>query len=270
MMSARSFREAGWVWEGQGFDPDVPPSIYGVGEGATYFGLDRCNLIFHPNNEITLGKLADKAEVVADISKWKFIEMPRQEGVPGGVGFRNWRDSNPDTVVEEARKLSRLSVDFPNVVGAMIDDTGCMLNYEQYTSSIPEAIREALDSANPDLKLWIVVYGRQLDEDYWAAFADYVDVIHLWEGHPHMLVEFPAYVEHCEKVFPGKQIIIGSYLRNYTGKSEVPTKHVAEQYEIMYRLWQEGRIAGFSILANCLIDRHPEQAEWIRDFIADH
>ncbi len=269
-VSAQSFREVGWVWEGQGFDPDVPPSIYGVGEGATYFGLDRCNLMFHPNNEVTLGKLADKAEVVADISKWKFIEMPRQEGVPGGVGFRNWRDSNPVTVREEAEKLSRLSPQFPNVVGALIDDTSCMLEYDDYNAGIPEAIRAALHSANPDLKLWIVVYGRLLDAEYWAAFADYVDVIHLWEGDPWQLVRFDEYVDQCEEVFPGKEIIIGSYLRDYTGKREVPTECVARQYEIMYRLWQEGRIAGYSILANCLIDRHPEQSEWIRDFLAEH
>src|SRR4030065_280954 len=46
-----SFRDLGWVWEGQGIDPKVPPSIYGLGQGARYFGLSRVNYLFHPNDE---------------------------------------------------------------------------------------------------------------------------------------------------------------------------------------------------------------------------
>ena len=34
-----SMADVGWIWEGQGFDPGVYPSIFGVGEGAEYFGL---------------------------------------------------------------------------------------------------------------------------------------------------------------------------------------------------------------------------------------
>ncbi len=45
-----SFRDVGWVWEGQGIDPKVPPSIYGLGQGARYFGLSRANYLFHPND----------------------------------------------------------------------------------------------------------------------------------------------------------------------------------------------------------------------------
>ena len=29
-----TFRDVGWVWEGQGIDPKVPPSIYGLGQAA--------------------------------------------------------------------------------------------------------------------------------------------------------------------------------------------------------------------------------------------
>ena len=270
MMGGRSFREAGWVWEGQGLDPKVPPSIYGVGEGATYFGLDRCNLMFHPNDEMSLGKLADKAEVVADISKWKFGEIPPQEGVRGGTGFRNWRDMAPETIRWEAENVSRLSLQFPNVVGAMIDDTTGMLEYDDYGISTVATIREALHSANPELKLWIVVYWQQLREAYWEPFVEQLDVVHLWVGDPWKLVNLEEYVDTCAEVFVGKEIIVGSYLCDYGRVLAVPMECVAQQYEVMYRLWEEGRIGGYSILGNCLIDRHPEQAAWIRDFIAEH
>src|SRR3972149_924514 len=64
------FRDAGWVWEGQGIDPKVPPSIYGLGQGARYFGLSRVNFLFHPNDVHALRLLQDYDEVTCDISKW--------------------------------------------------------------------------------------------------------------------------------------------------------------------------------------------------------
>ena len=54
-----SFRDLGWVWEGQGLDPKVPPSIYGLGQGARYFGLSRANYLFHPNDVHALRLLKD-------------------------------------------------------------------------------------------------------------------------------------------------------------------------------------------------------------------
>lgn len=268
-MDRAGFRDAGWVWEGQGFDPGVPPSIFGVGEGADYFGLTKCNLMFHPNDHMALEKLADKKAVVCDISKWKFIEIPRQEGQPGGVGFKNWRDSNPDTVIAEAAHVSAMAMQYPNIVGALIDDTSDLFNYDNYEQGAAMRVREALDSVRQGLKLWIVVYIQQLRDERWAPFMDVVDVVHLWCGDPFRLPNLPEHVDACSQAFPGKEIIVGSYLRDYSRQAEVPTEMVQAQYEAMLRLWQEGRIAGYSILANCLIDRHPEQAEWIRDFLSD-
>ena len=269
-MTGKSFRDVGWVWEGQGMDPGVPISIYGMGEGATYFGLDRCIMIFHPTNEITLGKLSDKAEVAADISKWKLVEIPRDDSSPGGVGYRNWRDSDPKTALEEAEKLSRLSLDFPNVTAGFIDDTTCMFSYGDYSTEMPERIRAALNSHNPDLKLWIVVYWQQLDADYWRPFLPYVDVISLWQGEPSQLPHLAEAVDRCAEVFPGKEISVGSYIHDYGRQEAVPLDLMAAQYEIMYDLWEEGRIAGYNILGAMCMDRDPEQAEFIRNFLASH
>jgi len=58
-----TFRDIGWVWEGQGIDPKVPPSIYGLGQGAHYFGLSRVNFLFHPNDVYALRLLQDYDEV---------------------------------------------------------------------------------------------------------------------------------------------------------------------------------------------------------------
>jgi hypothetical protein len=267
-MSVPTFREAGWVWEGLGFDPGVEPSIYGVGEGAAYFGLDRVNFMFHPNNEITLGKLDHLAEVVPEISKWKWVEIPPTD--EHGWGYANWRDSNPITVLQEADKLSRLSLDFPNVAGAIIDDASGMFNYDAYNAGRPQEVYEALQSANPDLKLWLVVYSHELELEQWQAFLPYMDIANLWVWEAQNLPHLAEYVDNCARLFPDKEIIVGSYIRDYPTKAPVPLDLMQAQYEIMADLLDRGKISGYSILGACLIDQHPQQAEWIREFIEEN
>ena len=138
-----AFRDAGWVWEGHGFDPGVEPSIYGVGEGADYFDLDRANFLFHRNTPLNLAKLAHLGEVVPEISKWKWVEI---EPVSGrhGWGFANHRDSHPDTVLAEAANLSRVSLDFANITGAIIDDASGVFGYDAYRASWPAELEAAM------------------------------------------------------------------------------------------------------------------------------
>ncbi|MBT3378779.1 MAG: hypothetical protein HN742_04080 [Lentisphaerae bacterium] len=264
-----TFRDAGWVWEGLGFDPGIEPSIYGVGEGAAYFGLDRANFMFHRNNRVNLSKLNHLGAVVPEISKWKWVELPPEPG-KHGWGFANWRDSNPETVRDEAENLSRVSLEFPNISGAIIDDTSGIFTYEAYNAGRPQQISEALHCANPDLKLWLVVYTHQLDDDRWQHFLPFMDVVNLWVWECASLPRLEEYVSRCAEVFPGKEIIVGSYIRDYPTRAGVPLDLMAEQYGIIRDLLAQGRIGGYSILAGCLIDMHPPQAEYIRAFIDEH
>lgn len=265
-MADLSFGESGWVWEGLGFDPGVEPSIYGVGEGAAYFGLERSQLYFHPNDEVTLGKLADKQEVVCDISKWKWVEIPPDS--TGGTGFRNWRDSAPATVIHEAAKLSALSVEFPNITGGIIDDASGVLHHETYTEDHAAEIGAALRSANPDLQLWLVIYTHELGMPQWQTFMPHTDVINLWVWEAVNLPHLREYVSQCAATFPDKPIVVGSYIRDYPTQAPVPLELMAQQYETMAELYEEEQIAGYSILGGCLIDQHPQQAEWISHFLA--
>ncbi len=264
-----SFREAGWVWEGHGFDPGVEPSIYGVGEGAAYFGLDRANFMFHRNNHVNLAKLGHLGEVVAEISKWKWVEVA-PEANRHGWGFANWRDSHPETVRDEAANLSQVSLDHPNVTGAIIDDASGIFGYEAYHADRPREILGALHSANPALKLWVVVYTHELELEHWQRFRPYLDVVNLWVWEAQHLPQLEEAVAQCAAVFPGKDIVVGSYLRDYPTMAAVPLDLMQGQYETMLRLWEQGRIVGYNILGACLIDMHPPQAEFIREFIARH
>ena len=46
-----SLRDVGWLWEGQGFNLGTPPSIYGLGQGASYFGFRNVCFMFHECDE---------------------------------------------------------------------------------------------------------------------------------------------------------------------------------------------------------------------------
>ena len=267
-MSARSFREVGWCWEGQAFDPDVGPSMFGLGDGARYLGLERANLLFNPNNDRTLTRLSDLKEVTCDISKWKFGEIPAGEG--HGTAFYNWLDITPKTCLEESENLSRLSLEFPNMVAGMIDDTSCMFAHPDYSRETPAQIKAALCSANPDLKLWAVVYTTQLKEEAWQPWIDVIDVANLWIWDPYNIPHLEEYVDECRAALPGKELIMGTYMQDFTRTQATPPDLLELQFETMYRIWQEGKIDGYNILDSNMVDRHPETADWIRDWLAEH
>ncbi len=260
-MSARNMREAGWVWEGLAFDPGLLPTIYGVGEGVRYFGLDRAHFIFHANTPLNLHKLDHVSEITADISKWKWVEGTNEVG---RVYYAHDRDDNPDTVVSEAENLARLAPDFPNVTGAFIDDTSGEMEYDNYSADTSGLIGEAVRAA--DLDLWIVVYTHQLEPEMWAPWVDQVDVINLWVWNCGDLPEIDSYIARCRELFPEKRLTMGIYIRDYPLREGVPIDLLEIEMSAIARHLEAGTLDGYGILATCLIDQHPEQAEFIRDF----
>ncbi len=267
-MSTRKMAQAGWVWEGLAFDPEVDPTVYGVGEGVKYFGVPGANFIFHPNNEVNFAKLSDVPRVTADISKWVWYATTA-EGT-GRHTFAQRRDDDPEVVKAEAAKVSRLSLDFPNVVAAFIDDTHGVCVRDNYTPDTPAQISEALHSDNPDLDLWIVVYTHELDKDYWQDWVDSVDVINLWIWRSEEIPGIDDDIARCRQLFPDKRLVMGVYMRDYTPRIPVPLDMLEIELEAIARHLEAGTLDGYNILGACLIDQHPEQAEFIRDFIRAH
>ncbi len=266
-MAGQHMLDAGWVWEGIGFDPGVEPTVYGVGEGATYFGVPGANFIFHPNNEVNFAKLSHVPKVTADISKWVWYETTAETG---RFTFAQTRDDDPNVVAAEAAEVSRLSLQFPNIVGAFIDDTHGVAAHENATPEAPRRIKEAVRSHNPNLDLWIVVYTHEFENEYWQDWVEAVDVINLWVWEYENLVNIDEYVEGCQQVFPGKPIVMGIYIRDYPSRSPVPLEFLEIELNAILKHLEAGSMAGYNILGNCLIDQHPQQAEFIREFIHSH
>ncbi|HNT88179.1 MAG TPA: hypothetical protein PKL84_09975 [Candidatus Hydrogenedentes bacterium] len=257
-----SFRDVGWVWEGQGVDPGVPPSIYGLGQGARYFGLSRANFLFHPNDVHALRLFEDYDEVTCDITKWGWEW--NEDGRPACKP-----KSDPVTVRTEGENVARLAKQFENITGVYCDDLlGLMKSFEYGPKAFGE-IRSAIRNQNPNLRLWTVVYTHEFEEvDFWTEMRPHIDVVTLWIWKSENIDHMSHYVEQCQRLFPGKPIVMGVYLRDYTQAAPVPVDQVRRQMEGIAGLVEKKTLSGYSILAAVLIDGHRPQADAVRDFIA--
>ena len=254
--------DVGWVWEGQGLDPGVPPSIYGLGQGAAYFGLQRVNMLFHPTDNHALEMLKGMTEVTCDITKW--VAAWEKDGklrwdCPGGAVQS----------ITEAQRISALSKQYTNITGAFFDDLKGRMKKDGFAAGQFEEVYAGVKSANPDLKLWTVLYAHELkDEEFWKPLVPFIDIVNLWIWKSKDLQEQERHIQQCRELFPEKPIIMGCYLRDYSIPAPIPVKNVLAQINNIADSIGQGLLQGFSILASVLIDSHRPQAEAVRDFIA--
>ena len=198
------------------------------------------------------------------MTKWKFCYTKEQ-------AWKNYGDTAPSAVRAEASNVSKLSLKYHNITGAMHDDMFGLCRREGYTSEQYAEIHNALHTANPDLKLWVVVYTRELDSiSWWQNFLPYIDVVNLWVSPATALSRLDEDLVRCQKLFPNKPINLGCYLRDYPTQSPVPMDLLRFQWERIPQYLDKGLINGYSILGTVLIDTQQEQAEWVRNFIAKH
>lgn len=272
----RKLSEAGWIWEGQGLVGGVDPSIFGVGDGAEYFGLKKLCYMFHPNDELAMEKLRHFDEVVCDIAKWKFRRCQGEVGptIEGGgapeliPAVRMYRDGKLATMCEEAETVSRLSLTYRNVKGAIDDELFGHVKREGITPDQYGTVHHSLKKSNPQLKLWGVLFDFELNKEDLAGYIPYMDLINIWIWNPKDFPSVDRHLKRCRELFPGKPIVLGCYLRDFFTQRPMPLDMLKFQWEQILRHVVNRSIDGYAILAACLIDGQPEQARWVRDFLA--
>jgi len=275
----------GWVWEGQGVDALQAPSIYGVGEGARYFGLNKVIYMYHPNNEAAMEKLRQFEEVICDVTKWVFTACGYNCAQLRYDDARTWTGQR--RTIEEVKTISTLSLTYHNIHGAFFDhklgnqkpkwestspeDYASIYSQLKWEAISPEdyaSISTELKKSNPPLKLWAIVYSEQLYREVWAGFKPRMDVITLWVRDSKDLTNLDRHVDRCREIFPDKPLVLGCYLWDFPTKSPMPLGLLKLQWERVLRHVGGRKIDGYAILGTYLIDSAPEQARWVRDFIA--
>jgi len=240
-----------WVWGG-------PTAQWGgtmdddtLLKGAQYFGARNVLYVYGPHNDTMLSLLKPFAKVVCQI----------------GSNCRN-PDAVPADTVSEAERLSALSLRYPNVVGAVVDDfdTG----REKFPVAKLAGIQRALRSRNPAMKLYVVTYTHKRHPDY-ADLLPYIDVVTLWVWRQDDILKLDADLETIRGEFPGKPVHLGVYLHDYGQTSAgMPIERLALQLDKARQYLADGKLEGVIILGDREIRKHPEQSAFVRDYLARH
>ena len=184
---------------------------------------------------------------------------------------RNCRTKNAamSSDAEEAELLSKLSLEYPNIVGGVVDDMSGNCG-ENYSHAEYRAIHQALHKHNPDLELYGVVYTWELERmpERVRLVSDCIDHVILWFWSKTDLMHFDLALERCRAIFPGKPIMLGIFMFDY-GASCLPNSPavMAYHFEKARRALADGKVQDIVILGDREIEKCPETAEFIREYL---
>ena len=264
-------REKFWVW---GYILDkVPGTVPFVNEstccsletGVRYMG---CEGAFWMNGLHSLEALCDE-------------QLERLKGIPNIIcGLTHIETNGPDLggwkllYREAAERISELSLKYPAIKGALIDDfradAGPSFNIT------PEYVHEvsvALKAENPALKLYVVQYHTTQDsvKDL-QPFKNDIDGISIWNWIPTEYFWKALYgseIRHLREAYPDKEIIQGQFIHDFGGKSgPMPMNFVEMQSACIAGQLNSGTIDGWCLLQSGFFSHpnHRQQLEYMRNF----
>ena len=171
-----------------------------------------------------------------------------------------------------------------NIIGALIDDFRDPPGPSKaITPAETKAIRDALRSENPTLKLYVVRYAepKQTQEEL-LPFLPYFDAINLWvwEADEKPWREtIEQEIDHIRSITK-KPILLGLFMHDYSRKWEgraaggemggaVPMSVLKRQTEKATELTRSGKIEGFVILQSGWFhhEDHQPQVQWLKQYL---
>ena len=239
-----------WVWGG-------PTPFWGgsmaddtLVRGADYFSAENVVYVYGPTD--------DKMMSIHSKYKRMLCQINANCRTPGAQG--NFTDE------ENAEYLSKLSLKYPNIIGAMCDDVTTNFHKIVLPESF-EARYRGLKKYNDKLRMFGVVYAHELDKDF-SLIQQYIDVVNLWLWHKDDLIEYDELLEKCRKAFPGKPIIQGIFLHEY-GRSDIGNVIELLKYQLdrAREYMAQGVVEGVIILGDREIKKWPAVAEAIREYL---
>lgn len=240
-----------WVWGGPTRQWGGTMAEDCLARGAAYFGARNVLHVYGQHNDRTMSLLKPLDRVICQI----------------GSNCRNPEAVQEDTV-REAEQLSALSLRHRNIVGAIVDDfdTGS----EGFAADKMNALRQALRSHNPALKLHVVTYTHKSHDGY-NDVLPYIDTVTTWVWKQRDLVHVEAGLLTIRSEFPAKPVYMGVFLHDYGETDEaMPIERLAFQLGRIRGFLADDLLQGVIILGVREIAKHPEQAAFVRDYLAEH
>ena len=239
-----------WVWGG--------PTPYWGGSmaddtlvrGAEYFAAENVVYVYGPTSEKMLSLHSKFKRVLCQIN----ANCRTPGALEGG------------SEEENAELLSKLSLQYPNIVGAMCDD----VTVSSTDRVDPEAFEKryaALKKHNANLKMYGVIYAHELYKDF-SQILPYLDIINLWFWDMDQILQYDEFIELTQQKFPGKPIISGIFLHEYgvTDSGNSP-ELLAYQLDRAREYISRGIVEGVILLGDREIKKWPAVAQSVRQYL---
>ncbi len=239
-----------WIWGGPtpywGGSMEKDTSV----KGAKYFGLDNVVYVY--------GAIDDESMAIHKKCKKILCQLTQISRSP---------DAQKESNVENAEKLSRLSLKYPNIKGGIIDDLIGNYGYNISRAEVKN-VYEALKKHNAAMQLYAVVYAHELGHEKIKILEPFIDCVNLWVWAKYDLPDLDLIVEKCRKDFPGKAIMMGVFMHDY-GASDLPTPPKLLEFQLRKarEYLAAGKIHDLVILGDREIAKCPAAAQTIKKFL---
>ena len=258
-----TIRDRLWIW-GHAANSHTKPYKGKVGwglsgasritptEAAHYMGIPNCVMVVYGNKPEP--PFYQEALAMNSLEKvvWSIVGDASTTRTDKGA-------SDLDEVLGLAKR-------FPNIRGGIMDDF-FHTNRARHT---PEALSEfhrRLNESTRPMDLWVVLYNRQLDQDF-SEHLQYCDVVTFWTMVGSELSDLEGNFERFVAVTRGKRRVLGCYMWNYGEEIPMTIEQMEQQCSLGLRWLKEGRIEGMIFLASCICDLDLEAVEWTREWIS--
>lgn len=241
-----------WVWGG-------PTPLWGgsmaddtLVKGADYFGSENVVYVYGPTTDHMLSLHSKYKKMLCQVNA-----NCRTEGALA------------NTEEENAQLLSKLSLKYPNIVGAMCDDFctgfGRVLLPERF-----EKIYNGVKKFNKDLRVYGVIYAHELGAKNFQLIQPYIDVVNFWLWNKEEILDIDTHIARCREEFPGKPIILGIFLHEY-GRADAgnPPRLLVRELQKAREFLTKGWIEGVILLGDREIKKWPESAKAVKDYLAN-
>jgi hypothetical protein len=174
---------------------------------------------------------------------------------------------------ESAARIAELSLKFPNIKGAILDDFRSPEGpSKDLTDEDLHVINAAMKDINPDLKLYLVHYHTTQDFTKLESCRKDFDGLSIWSWHSTDYFWNALYedqVRLIRRTYPEKEILQGQFIHAYgdAGGAQ-PMDQMKLQCEKIATELDKGRIDGWCALQSgwfCRLD-HREQVEYLKNF----
>lgn len=172
-----------------------------------------------------------------------------------GASKRNDTDSDLDHVI-------RLKNTLPALQAGIMDD---FFGHGRDKLDKVKGYADQLHAAG--LKLWVVLYGHQLDIPMLKEQLKLCDVINFWTWRAEELPLLEQRLQTVHGLAPDKQIALGCYMWDFGDKKPISVKDMEFQCKLALQQYEKGLISEIVFLGSPLWEMDIEAVRWSSNWI---